>query len=171
MHWFMKIVISNIFYLTFITRFAYLESLRVHSPLGSLISEVILYIVLMAIIIFYGIFYVYMIMQVASKIEASIYIFLFFLISPLWIISYDIHTVTNDIFLLVIYGLLVSYSTIFGKDIMYRSAVEIIRREKDRGKEFPLKIVKQRMGLLPYHFIAIVFLLVPFIKLHYGTGG
>lgn len=170
MHWFMKIVISNILYLVFIMRFAYLESLRVHSPLGSLISEVILYIVLLAIITFYGIFYVYMTMQVVSKLETSVYIFLFSSISPLWIISYDIQTVINDIFLLVIYGLLMIYFTLYGKEIMLRSAVEIIRREKDRGKEFPLKIVKQRMGLLPYNLIAIVFLLVPFIKLHYGVG-
>jgi hypothetical protein len=111
-----------------------------------------------------------MTMQVVSKLETSVYIFLFSSISPLWIISYDIQTVINDIFLLVIYGLLMIYFTLYGKEIMLRSAVEIIRREKDRGKEFPLKIVKQRMGLLPYNLIAIVFLLVPFIKLHYGVG-
>jgi len=165
-----KIVISIVLCLIFIMRFAYLESLRVHGSIGSLISEMLLYIALLAIITFYGIFYIYMAAQAVSKIEVSILVFLFSLFSPLWVISYDIQVVINDMFLLVIYGLLIVYLTLFGKEIMLTLAVDIIRKEKERGKEFPLKIVKHRTGLLPYHLIAIAFLFVPFIKLHYGAG-
>jgi hypothetical protein len=170
MRWSVKIVTLTGFYLIFIMRYAYLESLRVHSPMTSLFSEIILYIVLLAIITFYGIFYIYMTAQAVSKLEVSILVFLFSLISPLWVISYEIQVVINDMFLLVFYGLLIVYFALFGKEIMLTLAADIIRKEKDRGKEFPLKIVKHRMGLLPYHLIAIAFLFIPFIKLHYGSG-
>jgi len=170
MRWSIKIVIAIVLYLMFIMRFAYLESLRVHSPMVSLISEIILYIALLAIISFYGIFYIYMAAQAVSKLEVSILILLFSSISPLWTISYDIQAVINDIFLFVIYGLLIVYYALYGKEVMLSLAVEIIKKEKERGKEFPLKIVKHRAGLLPYHLTAIFFLFIPFIKLHYGAG-